>query len=281
MRSTAAWKSLGLDQKNRGFAARALDKEIVMLNDFQEKLCEENPTDFAGLKALFINTSLKKEPSESHTKRLLDVSSKIMAKSNVSVEHLHLQSYTVPPGVYPDMTEHGWETDDWPEIWQKVEAAHILVVGTPIWLGEESSVCRILIERLYGMSGRLNEKGQSVFYGKVGGCVITGNEDGIKHSAMTILYALGHLGYTIPPQADCGWIGEAGPGPSYGDVLDNGTKAGFDNEFTQRNTTIMTWNLMHLAKMLSDAGGYSNFGNDRNAWSAGCHFGYENPEHRR
>jgi len=129
------------------------------------------------------------------------------------------------------------------------------------------------------MSGMLNDKGQSIFYGKVGGCVITGNEDGIKHSAMTILYALGHLGYTIPPQADCGWIGEAGPGPSYGDEVD-GKPAGFDNDFTQRNTTIMTWNLMHLAKLLADAGGYDNEGNDRTAWKAGCRFDYENPEYR-
>jgi multimeric flavodoxin WrbA len=95
--------------------------------------------------------------------------------------------------------------------------SRLLVVATPIWLGEVSSVCRILIERLYGMSGMLNDKGQSLYYGKVGGTVITGNEDGIKHCGMSILYSLQHLGYTIPPQADCGWIGEAGPGASYGD----------------------------------------------------------------
>jgi multimeric flavodoxin WrbA len=236
-------------------------------------------SDFNGLKALFINTSLKKKPSESHTKLLLNVSASIMEKNGVAVEHVHMLGHDIPPGVYPDMTEHGWERDDWPTLWDKVQSAHILVVGTPLWLGEESSVCRILIERLYGMSGMLNDKGQSIFYGKVGGCVITGNEDGIKHSAMTILYALGHLGYTIPPQADCGWIGEAGPGPSYGDEVD-GKPAGFDNDFTQRNTTIMTWNLMHLAKLLADAGGYDNEGNDRTAWKAGCRFDYENPEYR-
>lgn len=236
-------------------------------------------SDFNGLKALFINTSLKKKPSESHTKLLLNVSASIMEKNGVAVEHVHMLGHDIPPGVYPDMTEHGWERDDWPTLWDKVQSAQILVVGTPLWLGEESSVCRILIERLYGMSGMLNDKGQSIFYGKVGGCVITGNEDGIKHSAMTILYALGHLGYTIPPQADCGWIGEAGPGPSYGDEVD-GKPAGFDNDFTQRNTTIMTWNLMHLAKLLADAGGYDNEGNDRTAWKAGCRFDYENPEYR-
>ena len=130
------------------------------------------------------------------------------------------------------------------------------------------------------MSGELNDKGQSVYYNKVGGCVITGNEDGIKHAAMSLGFALNHLGYSIPPQADSGWIGEAGPGPSYGDEMDDGSRAGFDNEFTQRNTTIMTWNLMHLARILRDAGGYPNEGNDRNAWSAGARFGFENPEYR-
>ena len=83
----------------------------------------------------------------------------------------------------------------------------------------------------------------------------------------------------IPPQADCGWIGEAGPGPSYGDDVD-GAPAGFDNDFTQRNTTIMTLNLMHMACMLKDAGGLPNHGNDRSAGKAGCRFDYETPEHR-
>lgn len=234
----------------------------------------------SDLKALYINTSLKKQKSESHTKLLMNASARILEKQGVAVEHLHLLDHQVPPGVYPDMREHGWERDDWPALWQKVQAADILIVGTPIWLGEESSTCRVLIERLYAMSGELNEKGQSSFYGKVAGSVITGNEDGIKHVAMTLGFALNHLGYTIPPQADCGWIGEAGPGPSYGDELEDGSRAGFDNGFTRRNTTIMTWNALHLARMLKAAGGYPNEGNDRNALQAGQDFGFENPEYR-
>ncbi|MGB0498866.1 MAG: flavodoxin family protein [Rubricella sp.] len=236
--------------------------------------------DFTGLSALFVNTSLTVDPEKSHTRLLLGVSSGIMARAGVTVETEHLAAHTVPGGVYPDMTAHGHPRDDWPMLWEKVKAAHILVVGTPLWLGEESSLCRVLIERLYAMSAELNDKGQSSFYGKVGGCVVTGNEDGIKHAAMTIGYALNHLGYTIPPQADCGWIGEAGPGPSYGDALEDGTRVGFDNDFTQRNTTIMSWNLMHMAKMLQDAGGLPNHGNDRRAWKAGARFDHQNPEYR-
>lgn len=230
------------------------------------------------LKALLVNTSLKKHASQSHTQLLLDACANILVKAEVQVDRLHLLDYSVPPGVYPDMTEHGWEVDDWPGLWARFLNADILIIGTPIWLGEESSVCRVLIERLYAMSGELNDRGQSIYYGKVGACAITGNEDGIKHSAMTLGFALNHLGYTIPPQADCGWIGEAGPGPSYGDRNEDGSGVGFDNDFTQINTTIMTWNCIHLAHLLSHAGGIPRVGNDRNAWKNGERFGFENPQ---
>jgi multimeric flavodoxin WrbA len=235
--------------------------------------------DYGNLSALYVNTSLKKERSESHTQLLLNASASIMEKQGVAVDHVHLLEHEVPAGVYPDMTEHGWDRDDWPRIWERVLAADIMVVGTPLWLGEESSVCRVLIERLYAMSGELNDRGQSVYYGKVGGTVVTGNEDGIKHAAMTVGYALNHLGFTIPPQSDCGWIGEAGPGPSYGDEADDGSRIGFDNDFTKRNTTIMTWNLMHLASILKQTP-IPNEGNDRNAWKSGTRFDWENPEYR-
>lgn len=237
-------------------------------------------TDLGDLRALFFNTSLKRSSGQSHTQLLLNASAGIMEKQGVAVDHVHMLDHQIAPGVYPDMTEHGWDRDDWPAIWERVLAADILVIGTPLWLGEESSLCRVLIERLYGMSGELNDKGQSIYYGKVGGCVVTGNEDGVKHAAMTVGYALSHLGLTIPPQADCGWIGEAGPGPSYGDDDGQGGQVGFDNDFTKRNTTIMSWNLMHMARILKAAGGLPNEGNDRRAWKAGCRFDYENPEYR-
>lgn len=251
----------------------------MALNPRQAKLCEENTTNFDDLTAMIINCTLKREADRSHTRLLLSVAEEILRKNGVSVDHLHAASHQIAYGVYPDMTEHGWERDDWPELWQKIGAADILILGTPIWLGEESSLCRVVIERLYGMSGLLNDRGQSIFYGKVGGAVVTGNEDGVKHCAMSLIYALQHLGYVIPPQADCGWIGEAGPGPSYGDEGEAGP-VGFDNDFTQRNTTIMSWNLLHMARMLRDADGIPNHGNDRQAWQAGCRFDHENPEHR-
>ena len=235
--------------------------------------------DFSGLKAVFANCSLTRDADKSHTRLLMQASSNLMEKHGVEVTTVHMAAHPIAFGIYPDMREHGAAEDAWPEFWPIFDEADILVIGTPIWLGEESSICRVLIERLYGMSGTLNELGQSSYYNKVGGCVVTGNEDGIKHVSMSVLYALQHLGYTIPPQADCGWIGEAGPGPSYGDEAPDGTRYGFDNDFTQRNTTIMTWNLMHAAKALKERA-YPNQGNDRRAWAAGTRFDFENPEYR-
>lgn len=233
--------------------------------------------DFTGMRALFVNCTLKRSPEVSNTQGLVDASAEIMQKHGVVTEVVRLIDHDVATGVWPDMTEHGWEVDEWPAIQEKVWAADVLVIAGPIWLGDNSSMAKKCIERLYASSGDLNDQGQWRYYGRVGGCLITGNEDGIKHCAMNILYSLQHIGYVIPPQADAGWIGEAGPGPSY---LDPGS-GGPENEFTSRNTTFMTWNLMHLAAMLRGAGGIPAYGNQRSAWDDGQRFDWENPEYRR
>ena len=246
------------------------------LTEKQEELCAQSEWDFSDLRALYINCTLKRSPELSHTRGLGDRSIAIMERNGVAVDVVRAVDREIATGVWPDMTEHGWERDDWPEIHEQVMAADILVLLSPIWLGQKSSVCMKVIERLYGNSHLLNEAGQYAYYGKVGGCIITGNEDGAKHCAMNILYSLQHLGYTIPPQADAGWIGEAGPGPSY---LDPGS-GGPENDFTNRNTTFMTWNLLHLARMIKDAGGFPAYGNQRSEWDAGARFDFENPEYR-
>ena len=232
--------------------------------------------EYDDLRALYLNCTLKRSPAVSHTEGLIDVSRKIMEKQGVQVDLIRAIDHDIATGVWPDMTEHGWAVDEWPAIQEQVMAADILVIAGPIWLGDNSSVTKQVIERLYGNSSILNKHGQYAYYGRVGGCLITGNEDGVKHCAMNILYSLQHLGYTVPPQADAGWIGEAGPGPSYLD-MDSG---GPENDFTNRNTTFMTWNLLHLARILKDAGGVPAFGNQRSEWDAGCRFDFENPEYR-
>lgn len=232
--------------------------------------------DFSGLKAVFVNCTLKRSPETSHTRGLMDVAIRIMKNEGVGVDVIRFVDHEVAPGIYPDMTEYGWEKDEWPELFKRIIAADILVVGSPIWLGDISSETRKLIERLYSKSAETNDRDQYLYYGKVGGCIITGNEDGVKHCSSSILYALQHIGYSIPPQADSGWIGEVGPGPSY---LDEEAHAA-ENDFTNRNTTFMAYNLMHLAHLLRQQGGYPAYGNSPKEWNDGARWSFENPEHR-
>ena len=177
--------------------------------------------------------------------------------------------------MYPDMRDHGWATDDFPDLYRSlIEPAHIVVMATPIWLGDQSSVTRKMVERLYGWSGELNAAGQWSYYGKVGGVIVTGNEDGGKHCSAQLLYALSHIGFTIPPQADAYWNGEAGPGPSYLD--DN---RGAQNHWTTRNTVFAAWNMLHTARRLKDAGGIPAYGNVTFNWDLTSP-DHPNPEYR-
>ncbi|HMO43596.1 MAG TPA: NAD(P)H-dependent oxidoreductase [Phenylobacterium sp.] len=231
---------------------------------------------YDDLRALYINCSLKPSGQGSNTQALMAVAIGVMQANGVSCETIRAVDFDIAPGVQPDMRQAGFPQDAWPDIQAKVMAADILVIGTPIWLGDKSSVCTRVIERLYGYSGELNDKGQYAYYGRTAGCIVTGNEDGAKHSAMNLIYSLHPLGYVIPPQADAGWVGEAGPGPSYADDGSGGPQ----NDFTQRNTTFAAWNLMHMARMLKDAGGVPAHGNLPKAWAAGARFDHPNPEYR-
>jgi multimeric flavodoxin WrbA len=237
----------------------------------------DTTTRYGDLSAIIVNCTLKPSPAQSHTEGLLRIPKAVFVANGVSVDEVRAVDFDLPPGVQPDMSEHGFDADDWPALYARIMAADILILGAPLWLGEKSSVCSRVIERLYGNSAILNDHGQWAYYGRVGGCIITGNEDGAKHAAMNILYSLQHLGYTIPPQADAAWLGEVGPGPSY---LDEGS-GGPENDFANRNATFMAWNLMHLARMLRDAGGIPAHGNQPEAWKDGDDLDFPNPEYRK
>jgi hypothetical protein len=222
------------------------------LKQITENQYQNAPAKYDDLKALFLNCTLNRTPVLSHTKGVIDIAKNIFEANRVQTKVIRPVDYEIPAGLGLDMSQTDeWDKDDWPII-QKV------------------------LERMYGYTHVLNEKGQYRDYGKVGATLITGNEDGIKHCAMNILFSLSHIGYTIPPQADAGWLGEVGPGPSY---LDPGS-GGPENDFTNRNTTFLTWNCMHLARMLKDNGGIPAHGNQPKVWDAGCKSDFQNPEHK-
>ena len=199
------------------------------------------------LKALFLNGTLKKSPAPSNTEALMRESMGIFDGAGFETEMIRLVDYPVGFGVEKDLGKGAvWgEADAWPRLFDKVMEAHVVVVGSPIWIGNPSSACIQLLERLYAHSSDTNEKGQYIYYNKVGGCVVTGNEDGGKFVASRVLFSLQHIGFTVPPGADSYWVGEAGPGPSY-------MEAGRTNDFTKTTLRIMTWNLIHFARMLAE-----------------------------
>lgn len=231
---------------------------------------------FEGLTAMYFNGTLKKSPEVSNTEGLLEASMNLMRENGVKTELIRTIDHDIATGIMPDMTEHGWDADAWPDIFERVKAADIVVLCGPIWLGDNSSQMKKIIERLYANSADKNAKGQWVYYGKAGGCILTGNEDGVKHCAMNVLYSLQHIGFTVPPQADAGWIGPIGPGPSYLDDKSGGP----ESDFTNKNLTFMTYNLMHTAKMLKDAGGLRGEGNIPDEWNDGNRWGFKNTEYR-
>src|SRR3954454_23308770 len=112
----------------------------MMLNDAQQELCSTSRWDFSDLRAMVINCTLKRTPELSHTAGLAAIPIAILEANGVTVDQVRAVDLDLPPGVYPDMREHGWDHDDWPALFERVLAADILILTTPIWLGEKSSV---------------------------------------------------------------------------------------------------------------------------------------------
>lgn len=194
------------------------------------------------MKALILNCSLKPSTKVSNTDALLQEFIDVFKRKQVETETIRVVDYNIAFGVEADMGDG----DEWPVIAEKIKHADILLVGTPLWIGEKSSVAKMVLERISGSGSETNDKGQPVYYNKVAGAVVTGNEDGAKHAARDILFSLGHFGFTLPPNPLSYWVGDAGPGPSY--IEANGK----NNEFTQNNAQVASHNLIHLARILEE-----------------------------
>ena len=193
-----------------------------------------------SLKAVLLNCTLKKSPEVSNTQALMEIVIGHLEQLDVECETIRVVDHNVPFGVESDLGEG----DEWPAILAKVLAADILIMGMSIWFGVRSSVAQLVIERLDGTYNTANEVGQYPMYNKVAGVVVTGNEDGAHACAETTLFNLSHLGFTIPPNADTYWVGDAGPGPSFIEA------GGEDHPYTQKTAKWMAHNVTHLARIL-------------------------------
>lgn len=196
-----------------------------------------------SLKAVFLNCTLKKSPEKSHTRALMDKVAGLMGELGVKSEFIRVVDYNIPFGV----SSYMGEGDEWPIIYDKLKACDIIVIGTPIWFGVRSSVTQLVVERLDGSyeDGDV-ETGQFPLYNKVAGVVVTGNEDGAHDCAATTLFNLTHLGCIVPPNVDCYWVGDAGPGPSYMDCDAD------KHLYTNKTARYMAHNIVAMAKILKE-----------------------------
>lgn len=168
-----------------------------------------------SLKALIINCTLKRSPETSNTQMLINKVIKEFNSLKVKAESLRIVDYNIKAGV----TSNEGEGDEWPQILEKIKECDIFILASPIWVGRTASTTQRVIERLDALFHEkelINENtGQFLTYNKVGGAIVTGNEDGAHYVTSHILWAMQELGFTIPPNVNTYWVGKAGPGPSY------------------------------------------------------------------
>lgn len=195
------------------------------------------------LKALILNCTLKKSPRISNTQALIDKAMVLFAEHNVDAETIRVVDHYIPFGISSKEDER----DEWPAILNKIKSCDILIIGSPIWFGVRSSVAQLVLERLDGTYDEADPKtGQFPLYGKVGGVIVTGNEDGAHDTAANTLFNFSHLGCTVPPNVDTYWVGVAGPGPSYIEA------GGEKHLYTNKTVRFMVDNLVYFARILKD-----------------------------
>lgn len=198
------------------------------------------------LRAIFVNCTLKYAPEQSNTDALTDIVADELVASDpgIAIDRLRVTDFNVRFGAANDMGNG----DEWPRILKRILAADIIVIATPIWMGVRSSLAQIVIERLDGTTKVVPEGdfGQFPLYNTVAGVVVTGNEDGAHDCAATTLFNLAHFGCTVPPNTDCYWVGDAGPGPSFIDA------GGDIHPYTLRNAKLTAQNLVYAARLIKD-----------------------------
>lgn len=195
------------------------------------------------LKAIFINCTLKKSPETSNTEALIKKAVQLFSDLGVQSKIIRIADHKVAFGV----TSDEGEDDAWPGILEDIKRSDILILCSPIWLGDKSAICKMVIERIDGSTSEQEPvKGQYPLYNKVAGVLVTGNEDGAKRVSADVLFSLNHSGCTIPPNSMAYWVGKAGPGPSY--IEADGKK----HLFTNKNVRLMVHNLTNMAKKLKE-----------------------------
>lgn len=191
------------------------------------------------MRALVLNCTLKRSPTPSNTEALADVVIAALREKDVDVEMIRVVDRDIPPGVETDLGDG----DEWPPIREVLMSSDILVIATPTWLGQPSSVAKLVLERMDAMISETKDDGTYAAYNKVAGVVVTGNEDGAHHVISEVAGALIDIGFTIPGQSWTYWNMGPGPGPSY-------TETDQGHEWSESTGRTMAANLVAAATAL-------------------------------
>ncbi len=191
------------------------------------------------LRAILFNCTLKPDSEKSSTQAMLAKVIEVLERRGVECTTIHAVDAKIKFGTETDMGEG----DGWPAIHKQILDSDIIVIGTPIWLGERGSVCQMVLERFDAMLSETNEQGQLPLYNKVAGVCVLGNEDGAQHVGASILYNLMQIGATIPPNAEAYWVGPAGGRDDFVDVAQS-------DPYVKELVSYLGNNLVLLARML-------------------------------
>lgn len=191
------------------------------------------------IKATILVCTLSRSPEKSSSDLLAREVSEELKNLDVQSEIIRVVDFDVKFGVEKDMGDG----DEWPKLRKSVVDSDILIIATPIWMGQPSAVTKMVLERLDAELSEVDDKGRPLMYGKVANAAIVGNEDGAHHSSAEIYQALCDVGFTIPAGGPTYWVGEAMGGVDYQDLTHKPQK-------TQTTTKTVAINSVHLAKLL-------------------------------
>ena len=194
-----------------------------------------------SLKAIGINCTLKSSPTPSSCDKLLRQVMSHFEQTGAKTEVLRAADYNIKAGV----TSDEGEGDAWPQIREKILAADIFILGTPIWLGHPSSICQRVLERLDAFLGETDDAGRMISSGRIAGVVVVGNEDGAHHVIAELFQGLNDVGFTVPANGAAYWVGEAMQGTDYKDLEQTPKPVASTIETMAKNS-------LHLAALLKE-----------------------------
>jgi len=191
------------------------------------------------MRALILNCTLTARPEQSNTEALVDVVAAAMRQEGIDVDVVHVADNDVKPGVSDG------EGDEWPAVLALLRNAEILVIATPTWRSQPSSIAERVLERMDALIAETDEQGRPFAYNRVGGIVVTGHEDGAHHVIAEVARSLIDIGYTVPGQAWTYWNMGPRPGPSY-------LETDHEHDWSERTGRTAAANLVAVARALAE-----------------------------